>query len=889
MANLNPRGADAGLDGAIDYGREARAAENLMQIQLKNANQLMRARQELQQKLFDEARKEGKALEDYLAQYGLQKRLEALRIEHEAEKKLAAEDEAAFEQIRSTNAASLAKAQQTYDQQRKARLSAENAAQIAADKRRGDFRKKQDSETIALETRSRKGMLDALRTIELDSEAERYQFSYENELKRETDLNKLRATANEQWFSSRQRALQEEAAAQTRIYENVNDMLMAQGYTADELMLSSEELRAKVRADYDRELAAAAEEADRLRIELEYSERLERIADLEEERERLADEERAREKRFKQKELSGQAQNIYGRNKFSLFGIGLSEEEKFNLQEIRKEAEKNGLDGDTVVAQGRLDAAMAMLAELGQKMMETGKKAAGAQSLIDTRLQGSNLNDTLGGSYWRQMDWDMSSGIGMSPFVRQEDLLNNLKNYVAKGISYNVTQRAFLQTVSEKIANTFDAADGTLLKLIRIQQADSTAVRLGMESALTSFLNSMYETSEYMSDAANAVRQGLYEASALMDSAAATELEFQSQKWLGSLYSVGFSQTTELANAFGALAAGKLSSITEGGMGNLLVLSAQRAGLGLGDILQKGLDESDTNRLFNAMVEYLSEIYAETHDSKVLSQEYAKVFGLAASDLKAIANLAPSLSAVESTNMTNKEMLAQLKSMSNTMFLRTSMGEMLDTAFENFSYTMSSSLYNNPMLYATYQIASLLKSAGGGGNIPFINIKGFGLDLNTTLADLLTFGAVGGSALGGIGKLVSGLFKGSGGGFSGSGMLKAFGVDFDNGISVLQRGEPGLLTTTKGATVSESGFAGNENSEDIKKKTVDEASADGKKQIAEAKAEDEDIKIKQLDEHVLDIYNLLLDFAVGTRQMNVKISTSGMPSSWTTAHWLGSN
>jgi hypothetical protein len=215
------------------------------------------------------------------------------------------------------------------------------------------------------------------------------------------------------------------------------------------------------------------------------------------------------------------------------------------------------------------------------------------------------------------------------------------------------------------------------------------------------------------------------------------------------------------------------------------------------------------------------------------------------------------------------------------------MGEMLDTAFENFSYTMSSSLYNNPMLYATYQIASLLKSAGGGGNIPFINIKGFGLDLNTTLADLLTFGAVGGSALGGIGKLVSSLA--TGGGFSGSGMLKAFGVDFDSGISMLQRGEPGLLATTKGATISESGFAGNENSEDVKKKTIDDASADGKKQIAEAKAEDEDIKIKQLDEHVLDIYNLLLDFAVGTRQMNVKISTSGMPSSWTTAHWLGSN
>jgi hypothetical protein len=69
-----------------------------------------------------------------------------------------------------------------------------------------------------------------------------------------------------------------------------------------------------------------------------------------------------------------------------------------------------------------------------------------------------------------------------------------------------------------------------LLKLVRIQQADTTAARLGMESALTSFLNEMYETTEYMQGIASDIRAQIYEASALMGAKEATEFEFQVQK-----------------------------------------------------------------------------------------------------------------------------------------------------------------------------------------------------------------------------------------------------------------------------------------------------------------------------------------------------------------------
>ena len=117
------------------------------------------------------------------------------------------------------------------------------------------------------------------------------------------------------------------------------------------------------------------------------------------------------------------------------------------------------------------------------------------------------------------MSKDIVGVAGVSPFVKQENIVSNLETLVGKGISYNIEQRAFLMTVKDKIATTFDAADGTLLRLIRIQQADSTAGRLGMESALNAFLNEMYETSEYLTDLASTVRGSLDEVEALMGAA----------------------------------------------------------------------------------------------------------------------------------------------------------------------------------------------------------------------------------------------------------------------------------------------------------------------------------------------------------------------------------
>lgn len=128
------------------------------------------------------------------------------------------------------------------------------------------------------------------------------------------------------------------------------------------------------------------------------------------------------------------------------------------------------------------------------------------------------------------MSTDIRNVAGVSPLIKQESVVSSLEKLVGQGISFDVEQRAFLETIKDKIATTFEAADGTLLRLVRIQQQDTTAARLGMESALTSFLNNMYETTEYMQSVAKSVRNSLQEAEALMGSKSAAAFEYQVQK-----------------------------------------------------------------------------------------------------------------------------------------------------------------------------------------------------------------------------------------------------------------------------------------------------------------------------------------------------------------------
>jgi hypothetical protein len=237
-----------------------------------------------------------------------------------------------------------------------------------------------------------------------------------------------------------------------------------------------------------------------------------------------------------------------------------------------------------------------------------------------------------------------------------------------------------------------------------------------MESALNTFLNQMYETSEYLESVAKGVRTSLEEMQALMEGAAATELEYQVQKWMGSLYSVGMSDSAVqgIAQAFGQIASGDVSGLTGSGAGNLIIMAANEAGKSIADILQEGLDAKETNELMQAMVNYLAEIAETSSDSRVVQQQLANVYGLKASDLRAATNLASSVNDVSKQNLGYDGMMKQLESMMNTIRFRTSVSEGLTNMWDNVMYSMASTQASNPILYLLPKMAKLLKDVTGG-------------------------------------------------------------------------------------------------------------------------------------------------------------------------------
>ena len=458
----------------------------------------------------------------------------------------------------------------------------------------------------------------------------------------------------------------------------------------------------------------------------------------------------------------------------------------------------------------------------------------------------------------------------VNPYFTQEDFASNIETLVNKGISFDIKQRAFLMTIQEKIANTFDAADGTLLRLVRIQQQDTTAGRLGMESALNSFLNSMYETSEYLTDVASSVRGSLEEMQALMEGAAGTELEFQVQKWMGSLYSVGMSQEAvqNIAQTFGQIASGDVGGLTGNGTSNLLIMAANEAGLSIAEILQEGLDAKNTNKLMQAMVNYLAEIAEASSDSRVVQQQFANVFGVKASDLKAATNLASSIKDVSNQDLTYGGMLGQLNKMANSMSLRTSTGEFFSNIWNNVQYTMATQMANDPILYLLPRVATLLEDYAGGIDLPFISAFGTGVDLNTSVAQLMNVAALSGSILGSLGPMISGL----GSAVSGSIMLSQAGINTSGKAPVIARGSAPVLQHLGGSSISESGYVGQGDGKAVKEQTLQDADDSSKKQLVEAKDEEStaDISIRA-NQAVIDMYNLLEEVAHGTQSLRVKI------------------
>lgn len=520
------------------------------------------------------------------------------------------------------------------------------------------------------------------------------------------------------------------------------------------------------------------------------------------------------------------------------------------------------------------DALVEGLSNMADQLMDLATEVGGYQSKIDTRLQGSKRTQLLG-SYWRMLNKEMSAIGAVNPYFTQKEFADNITTLVDKGIAFNLKQRAFLMTVQDKIADTFNVADGTLLRLIRLQQKDSTAARLGMESMLNTFLNRAYETSEYLSDAASSVRASLEELQSFYEASVSTEIEYQIQKWLGALYSVGMSNeaVTSIATTFGQIAAGQIEGVTNGGSGNLLIMAANEAGISIADILREGLDVKNTNNLMEAMVTFLAEIAESTSDNRVVQQQLANVYGLKASDLKAVTNLQIDTADLAKDLSSSEDFMGQLNLMANTMILRTHMGEILGNVEKNVMWSMAASMSNNPILYLLPKVATLLEEVGADIDLPFVNVMGFGIDLNTTLADLMRVAAMSGSILGALGPMISGLASA----VSGSAMLLTAGINpFATNFTVVERGSTrAAASATGGSSTSSSGYAGNASGDDVKNSTLQEAEDKKESEMVKAKEELGPQAIDRIDENVLKIYEILSQAQIGT---SLKVHVTNLPA-----------
>lgn len=434
---------------------------------------------------------------------------------------------------------------------------------------------------------------------------------------------------------------------------------------------------------------------------------------------------------------------------------------------------------------------------------------------IETRLQGASSN-------FSSITNTISSAIGSSQYVKQSAVLQNLSKLVESGIAYNVEQRAFLATVSDRIASTFDSFDSSLMRIIRIQQADSTVARLGMESTLTKFLNGMFEDTSYLNSLSDTVSASLLSASSTMGRNTSVEFEYAVQKWLGSMSSVGVSDSTiqSIAQGIGYLGSGNISSLSNNtALQNLLVMASSYAGLDYGSLLTGGVSPTSANSLLRGIIQ-LSQDIANTNNRVVLSQ-YAQIFGMDISDLMALSNLTSQNLVTISENMLEygqlyNETVSQISTIGSRMTIK----DRIDTMFDNVMSSVGENIANSAAAYTTWIVADLVEQATGGINIPTISAFGNFIDLNTTVTGLIKTGIVGLSTLSEMGAILAGL--------SGRNNLSLDNWGAES-IRTSGKGFTGLTISGTSSTTSQTTFIGNADSSDIYEGSIASATEDAKK------------------------------------------------------------
>lgn len=137
----------------------------------------------------------------------------------------------------------------------------------------------------------------------------------------------------------------------------------------------------------------------------------------------------------------------------------------------------------------------------------------------------------------------------------------------------------------------------------------------------------------------------------------------------------------------------------------------------------------------------------------------------------------------------------------------------------------------------------------GGLPIPFVSAMGFGVDLETTVADLMRVTALSGGIMSGLGALISGLGNNANGL---QGVLSALGVSSQPGQITKGSG----LSASLGETMSTTSFIGNSQA-DVENAALASAEDQKKDLSLKASEEEEHVQLEDVDDNITRIYNLL--------------------------------
>ena len=429
-----------------------------------------------------------------------------------------------------------------------------------------------------------------------------------------------------------------------------------------------------------------------------------------------------------------------------------------NIDKLKNSRDAAAANGDLV---GQLTGALKVALGTGwNKAMSSVDDylAAYTQNFtsVTTRLQNS-------GYTYENINKVFKANTAANPYVRYDKLLTKLNSLVEEGVAKGVAQRAFLGTIAEEVATTFDATQASLLQIVRIQQTDTTAQRLGLEANLTRLFNYYFGDTSYLSQAFDSVQQTLIGTSSQMSANASIEFEYIVQKWLGSLGSVGVDSSTlqTIAEGINYLGTGNVEALSSNSaLQNLLVMSANKAGLNYGTILTNGLGINDTNKLLKSLIQYVQEI--SNSNNNVVKSAYANLFGVKISDMAAFNNLDNTVinqiyQQAMTSNDTITELQWQLGQADKRYHLSTKIQNLLDNTFMGIGMGVA----NNAATDGLYKAASTLEDITGGINLTLVSVMGNSFDLKMSLESLIKTGIVGFSAIGQLVSSIGNIFSGS--------------------------------------------------------------------------------------------------------------------------------